>query len=112
VNYVINGHEYNKGYYLVDGIYQRWAIFVNTISGPTLGKRAWFSKACRNDVMQAFGVLQAQYSIIRFLTLTWSKDQMTDVIKACTILHNMTIESEREHQWITRKHGTNRVLLR
>jgi hypothetical protein len=58
VNFVINGHEYNKGYYLADGIYPKWARFVKTITGVVPGgKKSWFAKyqeACKKDVDEVY----------------------------------------------------------
>jgi hypothetical protein len=73
VDFVINDRHYNKGYY------PKWATFVKTISSPILPKEVEFVKAqegCRKDVERAFGVLQQRFTIVRFPSLSWSKDQM------------------------------------
>jgi hypothetical protein len=32
LNFTVNVHEYKHGYYLTDGIYPRWYMFVKTVS--------------------------------------------------------------------------------
>lgn len=51
---------YRLSYYLVDVIYPKWAIFMNTRAMGTTQKEkcfSWMQEGMRNDVERAFGVL-------------------------------------------------------
>ena len=97
-NYTILGNHYNMGYYLADGIYPRWATIVQSISHPQELAHEFFAKkheSYRKDVERAFGVLQARFAIIRGPARFWHHEDLTFIMKACIILHNMIIEDER-----------------
>uniref|UniRef100_A0A0D3DWV2 Uncharacterized protein n=1 Tax=Brassica oleracea var. oleracea TaxID=109376 RepID=A0A0D3DWV2_BRAOL len=68
LEYVVNRHMYNLAYYLTDGIYPKWSTFIQSISLPQDPKAEFFAKvqeATRKDVERAFGVLQAQFAIVK-----------------------------------------------
>jgi hypothetical protein len=78
-NYEINGHPYNKCYYLAYGIYPDWSTFVKTICESSEEKNRRFAKrqeACRKDAERAFGVLQSRWAIVRHPARTWSAEVM------------------------------------
>jgi hypothetical protein len=51
VQFVANSRIYNKGYYLVDGIYLKWATFVKPLVSPSDKKEQDAQPAAMKDVM-------------------------------------------------------------
>ncbi|XP_047309860.1 uncharacterized protein LOC124913310 [Impatiens glandulifera] len=99
VNYYIDGHNYNMGYYLADGIYPPWATFVKSIPLPMNQKTKHFTATqefVRKDVERAFGVLQARFAIVRGPTRYFDREALNKIMLACIIMHNMIVEDERE----------------
>ncbi|XP_048610064.1 uncharacterized protein LOC125585307 [Brassica napus] len=99
VHYVIQGKEYNMGYYLADGIYPKWSTIVQTIDELVGPKKKYFAaqqEACRKDVERAFGVLQSCFAIVKGPVRFWKKKVLHDIMTTCIILHNMIIENERD----------------
>ena len=86
-------------YYLTDGIYPKWATFIQSISLPQGPKAVLFAQrqeAVRKDVERAFGVLQARFAIVKNPALFWDKAKIGKIMRACIILHNMIVEDERD----------------
>ncbi|XP_042027114.1 uncharacterized protein LOC121774279 [Salvia splendens] len=68
IEFTANRRRYSMGYFLADGIYPRWLVFVKTITCPTTPKRSLFARkqeAARKDVEHTFGVLQARLDIVK-----------------------------------------------
>ncbi|XP_039120525.1 uncharacterized protein LOC120256933 [Dioscorea cayenensis subsp. rotundata] len=98
-HYIIQGNEYNMGYYLADNIYPKWSTIVQTIHQPRTPKKKYFAmrqEACRKDVERAFGVLQSRFAIVGGSARFWSKNVLHDIMTACIIMHNMIVEDERD----------------
>uniref|UniRef100_A0A0D3BGD7 DDE Tnp4 domain-containing protein n=1 Tax=Brassica oleracea var. oleracea TaxID=109376 RepID=A0A0D3BGD7_BRAOL len=99
VTYYVNGREYHLAYYLTDGIYPKWATFIQFIPIPQGPKAVLFAQrqeAVRKDVERAFGVLQARFAIIKNPALFGDKTKIGKIMRACIILHNMIVEDERD----------------
>lgn len=98
VQYTVNGTQYKLPYYLADGIYPSWPVFVKSIplaNRPKTKKFAEVQEACRKDVERAFGALQSRFHMITRPSRLWKPHDLGLVMNACIIMHNMIVESER-----------------
>jgi hypothetical protein len=88
VEFEANGHKYNYGYFLADSIYPRWQTFLKPVIQPQGKKQTQFHNAqaaARKDVERAFGILQAQFAIVRGPARFWDQE---------CLWHNMIIEDD------------------
>jgi hypothetical protein len=95
----VNGNSYDMGYFLADGIYPEWHAFVKTMRNPVDLKKLHFARAhesTRKDIKRAFSVLQARWAVVRGPAYGWDRDQISNIMTTCIILHNMIIEDERD----------------
>lgn len=93
--YNVNGTTRDYFYFLVDGIYPAWSIFVTTIKNPLNEKEKAFSKqqeAVRKDVERVFAVLTLKFQILARPFRLWELSDINIVMQTCVIIHNMQVE--------------------
>jgi hypothetical protein len=97
--YTINGTTQDWLYFLVDGIYPAYSIFISTINYPQSDMEKYFStcqEAVRKDIERAFGVLVQQFQILQRPIKSCNWQDIIDIMDTCIIMHNMIVESRRE----------------
>ncbi|XP_047965105.1 uncharacterized protein LOC125209547 [Salvia hispanica] len=66
IGFVADDNQHNMGYYLADGIYPNWPVFVKMVKHAVGQKKSYFAtrqEAVRKDVERAFGVLQSRWGM-------------------------------------------------
>lgn len=120
LEYLIGSETRNKPYWLADGIYTKWPVFLQTITFPSNKKEECLARnqeCARKDVERAFGVLQSKWHIIARPARFWSKQTMKEVMQCCIILHNMMVEDrgglscddieDGDDDFVKIRHGAN-----
>jgi hypothetical protein len=98
VSFNVNGHEHHMGYYLADGIYPSWPVFVKGVPVPQQEKHRFFSMkqaSVRKDMKCAFSLLKKRFNILAIPDRSYSQRTLRLIMCASIILHNMIIDDER-----------------
>jgi hypothetical protein len=96
---MVNENQHNIGYFLADGIYPEWAVFVKSIQLPIAEKdklNAQEQEGARKDIERALGVLQRRWCILKRPARLYDRVVLRDVVLACIILHNMIVEDQKD----------------
>ena len=100
LHYKINDTVRDWLYFLVDGIYPDWSVFISTIAQaePRTPEAlfAAFQEAMRKDIERAFGVLVKKFGILQRPIRVHSHEDICAILDCCIIIHNMLVELKRE----------------
>ena len=93
--YTINNNPRDWMYFLVDGIYPEWSIFVNTFNNATDPLKKHFAshqEKVRKDIECAFGVLVSRFHVLQRPIRNWYLEEIVDLLHCCVIIHNMVVD--------------------
>jgi len=93
-------------YYLTDGVYPDWRVFIKTNKHPKNRKKKNFGKqqeVVRKAIERFFGVLCCKYRMMRNPCSLWYADDMANIMEACVIMHNMTVLETKANSTGTHK---------
>lgn len=99
IAHAINEKIRDIPYYLADGIYPSWPIFVKSTKGCTernLMRFLHHEEAVRKVFERTFGVVVAYFHVLKSQYGMWCKDYAMDILRTCVILHNMNREARRD----------------
>ena len=86
-------HDYL--YFLVNGIYPKWPIFISTVSDATPGAKdklfATHQEAVMKDIERAFRQIVKKFDILSKSIQFRKKEVIINVLHTCFVLHNMTV---------------------
>lgn len=97
-NYQVDNKPFSWFYYLTDGIYPPWRIFIQSINNSDDEVDKHFSaaqEAVRKCIERVFGVLYRRFKILFIACEYWSVEKMRSVSETAVILHNMIVEQRR-----------------
>lgn len=98
-SYTVAGKSFDWFYYLTDGIYPSWKVFIKTVSQPLTRKAklySTFQEAVRKCVERVFGVLFRRFKLLYIASEFWTMDKMHWLATAAVCLHNLIVEDRRE----------------
>jgi hypothetical protein len=75
VPFTVNGRVHHMGYYLIDGIYPSWPVFMKGVPVPQQEKYRFFSMkqvSVRKDVECAFDLLKKRFNILAITGRSYS----------------------------------------
>ncbi|XP_052627236.1 uncharacterized protein LOC111892461 [Lactuca sativa] len=94
--FTVNGNEYKFGYYLTDGIYPQYSMFVKAFRHPIDPRDKYFKRqeGARKDVERAFWVMKSKWRIVELAARPYELDTLRYIMYACIIMHNMVVEDK------------------
>ena len=97
MQYKIGHQTFDLPYYLADGIYPNWPIFMKPITEPATDAEKKYTKlqeALRKDVERAYGVLKIRFQCLENPSKLWSIARVKNMVLTCIVIHNLIISMQ------------------